>query len=77
MSIKYQNKKASPNEIAKIIVDDYLDQALDFWFENWVMQDMIITETEGRAISKQLSKKVESIRKSMGMYKLYSKIENR
>ena len=77
MSIKHEEKKVSPNEMAKIIIDDYLDQALGFWFENWRMEGQKTTEAEEQAISLQVAKKIESIRKSLGMEKMFRKIENR
>jgi hypothetical protein len=71
--IIYSGRKLSPNETAKLIIEDKLDIAESFWFEDSSLELDRMTEREKEAVEAAIANQARRVRKFLGIYTIWRK----
>jgi uncharacterized protein YvpB len=64
--IKYIDKKVTANQLAKELLMDRMEQALEFWGEFWQVDYENMTDKEIKAVNEQLQKRYRGVAKYLG-----------
>lgn len=69
--IKYMDEKYTPNQLAKQLIMDKIDQCIEFWSETACLELDAMTEKEKIEVAIQIRKRADGVAKYLGFEPIY------